>query len=233
MAEKLTEEEIEKVLKKIKSKYDEYSKLFGKKIFNYDLFKERYLAYLKTRGIMDVFLFAEIEALEERKNEIDEKIAKRKRVREIQEDMKNRGNELLEKIASYPEDNFHCDGRLEIKKLIAVLKVIYEPLQKYYYDIHGEDHGLYQKALGTLKDFMMQPYSGIFAKYYRELMRPIQDPKKLELIEQQLIKEYGIAMNTFISILLKIRNHKELPEFINILKKINEDFRLTIFNAFN
>lgn len=227
---RLTEKEIVLALEKIKKKYQQYAKTYSVEAFNYQRFRERYLNYLYTGKNLDVFLFAEIQALEDLKNEIEERIAKRKRVAEAQAVLEKKGEELLLKIDHYPEKDFHTDARLEIKKLVAVLEVLYESLCNAFYDIENLERDLYQKALSMLKDFMIKPYSGSFARYWRELGYPMKDLKKREVLEQDFLKDQGVALATFIKLLKKVPE-KKYDELIEVLKRVAEDFRLNIFKA--
>lgn len=228
---RLTENEINLVLKKIKSKFEKYAKQFGKALFSYEAFRERYLSYLRSRGELEVFLFAEIQALEDKKNEILEKIEKKKRVKEAQNFLAQKEEELLLRIDSYPEEEVHDKARLEIKKLVGIYKVIYEQLNHYSYDIPTNFRSSYQECLSFIKDFVLKPYSGAFARYINDLENPFLNKNTMEKKEQDLIREFGVITNTFIFSLSRAGSTAELKEFINILKKIAFDFRLEIFRA--
>ncbi|HCL58162.1 MAG TPA: hypothetical protein DHW82_14300 [Spirochaetia bacterium] len=230
MAKALTDKEINQAMEKIKKKHEEYALKYSRELFSYESFKKRYLDFLKTKGVIDVFLFAEIQALEDKKNEIEDKIAKRKRVKEAGDVLTKKEEEIFQMIAGYPEDLFHDDARIEIRKLMATLKILSDNLNRFSYDISNENRHAYQHAQTILKDFMIQPFSGLFSKYYRELSSPIKKPSEIEVLEQQVIKEWGTALSTFIFVLSKVKNNEEIKDFIDILKTVQDDFRLTIFN---
>lgn len=214
---------------KIRIKYNEYAHLHGDLIFSYNQFKKRYLDFLHTRQPIEIFLFAEIQALEDRKNEIDEKINKKKRIEEAQDVLAKKEEELLKKISNYPTDSFNEDARLEIRKLVAIIKIIYPQIQKYSYDVPEKFKEIYQQAVSPFKSFTIQPYSGNFSKYDRELKSLSKNLKNIESIEQILIREWGISINTLIHLFLKIQGNTEIHKFVQILNKISEDFRLIIF----
>lgn len=227
---RLSEKEVSLALEKIRKKYQDYASIYNAEVFSYNQFRERYRNYLYTGGSLDVFLFAEIQALEDRKQELDSRVEKRKRVLEAQDLLEKKGEELLLKIQGYPEKDFHPDARLEIKKLVAVLETLYETLAGAFYDVDLKDRPVYQKALSNLKDFMMQPFSGSFARYWRELCYPMKDMKKREALEQAFLKDQGVALATFIETLKRSPENRH-AELVEILKRVSEDFRLNIFNA--
>jgi hypothetical protein len=226
---RLSEAEINKVLEKIKNKYEEYAGQYGKEVFPYEQFRRRYLDYLRSGSSLDVFLFAEIQALEDKKKDIEERRAKRKRVAAAKEYLDQKEEELYLKIASYPEEDIHSKARLEIRKLVAVLNALYENLTHHHYDIPRDFNRAYRDCLNAIKDVTVKPYSGLIAKYIRELDDPFVSPSRLEITEQALIKEWGIALNTFISIFQRIKGNREIEEFLELLTKISRDFRLQIF----
>lgn len=232
LSKRLTEQEIDAVLKKIEKKYHEYAKKYGEEFFSYKGFKKRYFDYLKTRGNIEIFLFAEIQALEDRKKEIEAEKEKQSRIAEAKAVLERKEEEILAKIANYPEENFHPDARLEIRKLFAVFGVISQQLEKYYYDVDKKNQPAYQKALNILKEFKIKPFTGNFGNYYRELFQIPRNPSKIEGLEQNVLKDWGSALATFIFYLEKTNQEKkdpELTEFLSILKKITEDFRLQFF----
>lgn len=227
---KLSDKEINQVLEKIKKKYEEYAALHGELIFSYNGFKQRYQNQLYSKGNLDIFLYAEIQALEDRKKEIDEKINKRQRVLEAQEILNKKENELLKKIEKYPVHQFHPEARLEIKKLAAIIKTIFPQIQKHTYDIPSKQKDLFNKAQNSFKDFMIAPYSGTFAQYVRELNQISRNPAILDGLEQSLIREWGVSLNTIYSLLKNLpTDNEEIKDFCSILKQITEDFRLVIF----
>ena len=229
LQKRLSEEEIKNVLSKIKRKFDEYSKEYGEALFNYEAFRKRYLDFLKSRGNIEIFLFAEIGALEDKKNEIEEKREKRKRVKEAQEYLDKKGRDLFKPIEKYPEEEFHPKARFEIKKLVGVFKIIYDQLNHYHYDVAPDFKETYRQCLVDVRDFTLKPYSGNFKRYIEDLSNPMISPVKLEIQEQALLKEWGIILNTFVSILLRIKNNPEIEEFVQILDKISKDFRIKVF----
>lgn len=227
--ERLSDTEIKQVLSKIEKTYIKYAALYGEKIFDYKNFKNRYLDFLYTKGMVELFLFAEIQALDDLKNEIEEKKAKRVRVQYWEDQMEAKAEALFQKIAHYPDDNFHPEAREEIRKLIAVMKVVAPQLEKHRYDVPSKYEEHYRKCLTLLKDFTLKPYSGTLGKYVSELCFPMKNFKKREVLEQALLKELAVALSTFHKGLNLAKPTAEIKEFIAIIERIREDFRLDMF----
>ncbi|HOJ50293.1 MAG TPA: hypothetical protein PKW55_05730 [Spirochaetota bacterium] len=230
---RLTQKEIDMILDKIKKKYDEYASKYGKEFFSYKSFKDRYYQYLKSRSDIEIFLYAEIQALEDRVKEIEEKREKRKKQEEIKKYFDNIENKILDKIKNYPELEDVSDRvRYEIRKLAGAIKVIYPILEEYFYFIKREFQDEYRRSINVFKDFVLKPFSGRFSEYLRNVSNPFfQDNKYLEKMEQDIIKDWGIAINNIYSIFKDSKiDNEEVKEFLKILEKIIEDFRLTVFN---
>lgn len=229
---RLTDKEIDMILEKIKRKYEEYAKKYGKEFFSYKAFRERYYVFLRSKGDIQVFLYAEIQALEDRVKEIEEKIRKKKVQEEISNYFKSKEEEILSKIANYPELEGITDrARHEIKKLSGTIKVIYHLLEEYFYLVKKEFQDEYRKCLNVFKDFVIKPFSGFFSDYINKISNPFfKEYSVIEKMEQTLIKEWGIALN---DIFFFLKNsdiaNDEVNEFLDILDRIIKDFRLTIF----
>lgn len=226
---RLNDKEIRQVMEKIRRKFEEYAGIYGEKIFSYDQFRNRYRNYLQTGGDLEIFLFAEIQALEDRKKEIEEQKEKRRRVQEAQEFLEQKGEELLQRIEKYPEVDLHSRARIEIRKLAGVFRVLYETLEHHLYDVSPDLKSPYRECLNRLKDVVLKPYTGEIARYIRELDNPFNSPSRIEILEQGIIKDWGIVFNTFISILQRVKGNAEVEELLEILRQISSDFRINIF----
>ncbi|GEM_PF-2556469 len=105
MNKRLTNEEITSLVQKIRKKFMEYAELMGEQFFNVEGFNERYTEALKNRIDLQTFFYAEVMALEDRKNQYEEKEREiriktdktfTKKIEKMLEDM-------ADKIAAYPE----------------------------------------------------------------------------------------------------------------------------------
>ncbi len=112
MAKRLTREEIDKALRKLERKYDEYIIEYGKTPVVKESFRSRYIDVLNRRMDVETFIFAEMEALDERMRaerlkiaELRDRAAERRR-KAVQPSGGDFADRVLagyaEKISGYP-----------------------------------------------------------------------------------------------------------------------------------
>ena len=123
--QKLTPEEISKVVDKIRKRYDEYIyKYFKPKLLKY-AFEDSYIQAIKSGVDISSFLMAEISAVEELIRREEEKIVSdepeappketiRQKVERIVEEQKQR-------IRKYPEADFHPAASEELRSLLGAM----------------------------------------------------------------------------------------------------------------
>jgi hypothetical protein len=137
MTDKLARHELDKIIEKLRSQYDEQRKLYGPNCFNLDAFNDRYLAALKNRIDLQTFVYAEVTALEELKKMVQDKIRERtiRTEKPFTKKIEKMIHEMSEKTRKYPAlfpdsglpeefqhlcgaaQDFHDDGWLVLERL--------------------------------------------------------------------------------------------------------------------
>jgi hypothetical protein len=123
--DKLSPEEITRVVAKIRQRYDDYIfKYFKPKTVKF-AFEERYAQVLQKRKDISTFLMAEIEAVQELIKREEAKIAAGPQAEEDKESLADRVERIyqqnLEKIRKYPEIDIHPTANEEIKRLVGAM----------------------------------------------------------------------------------------------------------------
>ena len=126
--DKLTPDEITKVVAKIRQRYDEYIfKYFRPKTVKF-AFEERYAEVLQKRMDISTFLMAEIGAVDELIKREEARIVAGPQVEQEKESLSDRVERIyqqnLEKICKYPEINIHPTANEEIKRLVGALNAL-------------------------------------------------------------------------------------------------------------
>ena len=126
--DKLSTEEITKVVAKIRQRYDEYIfKYFKPKTVKF-AFEERYSEVLQKRMDISSFLMAEIEAIQELIKREEAKVRAGPQAEEGRESLTDRVERIyqenLEKIRKYPEIEIHPTANEEIKRLVGALNTL-------------------------------------------------------------------------------------------------------------
>lgn len=126
--DKLTPEEITKVVAKIRQRYDEYIyKYFKPKTVKF-AFEERYAEVLQKRMDISTFLIAEIDAVEELIKREEARIVAGPPADQERESLADRVERIyqqnLERIRKYPEINIHPTANEEIKRLVGALNAL-------------------------------------------------------------------------------------------------------------
>jgi hypothetical protein len=126
--DKLSPEEISKVVAKIRQRYDEYIfKFFKPKTVKF-AFEERYAEVLQKRRDISTFLMAEIEAVQELIKREEAKVMAGPQAEQERESIADRVERIyqqnLEKIRKYPEVDIHPTANEEIKRLVGALDTL-------------------------------------------------------------------------------------------------------------
>lgn len=114
----LTKDEIEKLIYKLRDKYDEYSLQFNPKWFNRDAFEERLVMARKNRMNLQGFVLAEITNFEKIKDKYDKKKSEKSFSNKVDKILE----ENLARIKKYPAIDFHPSAGLEISCFYGAMK---------------------------------------------------------------------------------------------------------------
>ena len=106
----MEKQEIDKLVSKIRVKYREYAKKYGKSWFNADTFEERYHLAIRNRMDLKAFLLGEITFLEK----LREKYESETNVKPFLNVVSNFIEENTARIQKYPKKVFHPDAGYEL-----------------------------------------------------------------------------------------------------------------------
>jgi hypothetical protein len=115
----LSEEEIELLIAKLRSKYASYAEKYSEKWFNPRLFEERLQMALRNRMNLEGFILAEIKNFEE----IRKKYDKKKKERPFSEKIDKIMEEHTAHIKKYPPLHFHPAAGFEISHFYGALSL--------------------------------------------------------------------------------------------------------------
>ncbi len=113
----LSTEEIDKLIVKLRKRYDEYSKKHSATWFNRNLFEERLRMAKENRMNLEGFILAEISNFEK----VRERFEKKKNDRPFSETVDNIIEENTAKIRKYPRIDFHPRAGFEITHFYGAL----------------------------------------------------------------------------------------------------------------
>lgn len=113
----LSNEEVNRLVEKLRSRYDEYGKIHNRTWFNRDSFEERLAMALENRMNMEGFILAEITNFEK----IRERYEKKKKDRPFSETVDTIIEENTAKIKKYPRIEFHPRAGFEITHFYGAL----------------------------------------------------------------------------------------------------------------
>lgn len=121
---KLSKQESEVLLDKIRQKYDEYAAKYNAKWFDRTLFEDRFSYALQNRMDISAFLLAEVTNFEKLKESYDKKKSRESFSDKIDKII----DEQLEQIRKYPRKNFHERSGIEISHMYGALYRLAEDL---------------------------------------------------------------------------------------------------------
>jgi hypothetical protein len=214
--DKLTPDEISKVVAKIRQRYDEYIfKYFKPKTVKF-AFEERYAEALQKRMDISTFLMAEIEAVEELIQREEAKIVGGPPAENGRESLADRVERIyqqnLEKIRKYPEVEIHPTANEEIKRLVGALNALetrYWPrlttiLRSTSYSrgsmtmVNMESQLRYLASLGTDR------VPGALSRYLYQLNRFPRDYPAIDREEKEYILESAFFLHDLNEILDRV-----------------------------
>lgn len=116
----MTEHEISILIKKLRSKYSEYSSKHSPRWFDLEAFEDRYRMAVQKRMNLEGFILAEITNFEK----IKERYEKKKSTGSFSQKIEKIMEENLERVKKYPPIDFHGSADVEIRHLYGGLSVI-------------------------------------------------------------------------------------------------------------
>lgn len=217
---KLNKKEIDQTVIKLKNKYHDFMKKYGKSGALLDAFDNRYLNALKSKINLEIFLKAELDALDElEKREIEKRIPvnKPKPAPTIADKVME---ENRKKILKYNCIKFHADAIEELQYLLGALN----ELDSYYIPmlfnifrgaaVKGM-HELLSNISNEMRFFGEIKSKGIsarFEKYYTLLNTFPRDYNSIDNEERLILKETGFLLNNIESELRELTNSNKIPE---------------------
>lgn len=200
----LSQSEINMVLEKIRSKYQTLIDLYKKNPVILENFQQRYITTLKMRKNLSVFLFAEIQAVEElikaeeeKRNEAIKKRNQKKQISFVDRVMQ----ENQRRYQLYPKIVLSQDSDDEINYLCGAAR--------YYLNIYFPIAVLIEKrTVGTaLQRKFTQHYDDLtthvgydadvpVARHYLDTLATSRDDSRIMFEYQRLIQNFGFLLNS-------------------------------------
>lgn len=251
-SKKLNKGEIQRVVDKIRKKYDEYTIRFLKSPKLKYAFEHRYVDVLKKGLDIANFLSAEISVIDELiKKEISKlKISAdkmEKQSAQMKED-KDFADKILEehkaRIAKYKRIEFHKDAKNEICRLLGALNELYITYMPLMQDLakntsnrnlRSTDIMEMESRLRVMGGLDADNVSSRLSRYYALLNRFPRDYKAIDHEEKAFILDSAFLLHDFLHILPyseeedNSQNTSDDDELNTIVKYINQvidDFRL-------
>ncbi len=225
MGKSLSLQEEKEILKKIREEYKEFSKQYGKKVFDLDAFEDRLQFAIKKRISLENFFFAEIAALEKLKEKIEQKKKAKENSFLTQVDKMLADN--VKKIAQYPDYDFHSKASSELKKLLGGLNHFLNN-EFIWFEIITRlaDDTTLQNSLKSFSDkahFFVgesrRQYAPRIEDHILLLDRRFPDYSQIELDEKRFIKDIAIFLNELKQYLINLLYKREIVILATILKK--------------
>ncbi len=249
-SKKLNKGEIQRVVDKIRKKYEEYTIRFLKSSKLKYAFEKRYSDNLKKGMDIGNFLSAEISVIEELIRSEMSKLkysSEQAAVRNVeQKDNKNFADKILEehkaKIAKYNKIDFHKDAKNEVCRLLGALNELYNTYLPLMQDVAKKtahrnlrvtDIMEMESRLRVMGSLDSDNVSSRLSRYYALLNRFPRDYKAIDHEEKSFVLDSAFLLHDFLNI-LSIPDSKEEPEIsddelktiISYILKIIDDFRL-------
>jgi hypothetical protein len=245
--DKLTPEEITKVVAKIRSRYDEYIyKFFKPKTVKF-AFEERYAEVLQKRMDISTFLMAEIEAVQELIKREEARIAAGPAAEETKESLADRVERIyqqnLDKIRKYPDIAIHPTANEEVRRLVGALNKLdneYWPQLARVLRNTAYAHGSMtmthiESQLRYLGSLGIDRVPGALSRYLYHLNRFPRDYPAIDREEKEYILESAFFLHDLREILERVlanyprltdEQKKVLREIEQFIRGMIEDFRV-------
>jgi hypothetical protein len=225
--------EIEKLINKIRSEYNFYSKE-NPSIFKLITFEERYTQILKSKGNLSLFIRDELIFLEQLKKKHKEILDKKSASKG--ETFNKILEEQEQKISKYKRVDFHPDARNELKYFLGAMQDFVDSelilIQQIY-------RGTYE--FNTIQEIILQlervglSKRGLLPIRFIEHLKLLTDSKpsitKIEQDAQQIIKEGCFGIAKLKDCIEELRNQGRIN--LNLNFKFNERLEPKLFNLYN
>ena len=223
---------------RLKERYKEFEKIFGKNKFNYEAFEERYKKALLNKIDLEIFFNAEEEALEEKyKIEIEGEKDKNKKENTFTKKVDKILEEYDERLKKYPYNNFYEDASYDLKYLYGALKLFYNHLFPYIetiFSIKNTNKEIYKEFEKFYNYFNNYCYSkeGFLPNKFQDLISQIKYGS-IDSVEKMRINIFIETGKTFNELLTFINNKRSLinKDFINI--NVSDQDLINIFKNKN
>ena len=245
--DKLSPDEITKVVAKIRQRYDDYIyRYFRPKTVKF-AFEERYAEVLQKRMDISTFLMAEIGAVEELIKREEARIVAGPQAEQGRESLSDRVERIyqqnLEKIRKYPEINIHPTANEEIKRLVGALNALdneYWPrlsgiLRDTTYSRGSMTLTNLESRLRYLGSLGIDRVPGALSRYLYHLSRFPRDYPAIDREEKEYILESAFFLHDLSDILERVlanyprlrEEHKQgLREIGQYVNGMIQDFRV-------
>lgn len=208
----LSPAEINKVLSKIRTKYDDLILKFKKGPSLRDAFEQRYIQSLKKRVNISIFLIAEIEAVnemyEKAEKQYEEEIYKRKlQKKEVRSFADQIFDENNKKIDKYPSMTIHKDADIQIVKLFGAIRDWinrYWSIALFLFSDNNQESISQKIKEYDNKLFELFDYKGnvpLGKNYVSQLEKVNKDNKRIDFEYQYILKESGFLLNEILAFL--------------------------------
>ena len=249
-SKKLNKGEIQRVVDKIRKKYEEYTIRFLKSPKLKYAFEKRYSDNLKKGLDIGNFLSAEISVIEElikkemRKLKYSSSQAAGQNI--VQKDKKDFADKILEeheaRIAKYNKIDFHKDAKNEVCRLLGALSELYNTYLPLMQDVAKKtahrnlritDIMEMESRLRVMGSLDSDNISSRLSRYYALLNRFPRDYKTIDHEEKSFILDSAFLLHDFLNILSIPESEEEtndsddeLKTIVSYIVEIIDDFRL-------
>ena len=202
--QRLSNDEIDIAIEKIRTTYQENAETYGENYFNVDKFNERYFSALRERIPIEMFIMAERQAIDDVIKKIEQDKERQRILSEgkVMQKVDQIIDEHRQRIAHYPEVDFHPDADEELRHL-------YGALQQFYWDYWTHVRPLFPPmkdyiALKVINKFTDELHSFVMSMHdklpYRFDQFAIACNRKnssaaIEIAHRELIKETAFLLN--------------------------------------
>ncbi|GEM_PF-4307353 len=211
---KMTSEEIDAAIDRIRATYIEYEKKYDGAYFKVLNFEDRYIQALRSRINLEMFIKAEESAIIaiQKKIEDDQKETRIRNDKTFTKKVDKMIDDFQSRIEKYDDIDFHPDADAEVRHLFGALREFYE---KYWIPIKQVfppmSDFVTTKKINALTD-KLQPFAvssrnrppGRFDEYITQVMRG-EHPGIRDQAHRSLLTDTAIMLNEIYDFLVSIR----------------------------
>jgi hypothetical protein len=223
--EKLSPEEITRVVAKIRRRYQDYIYKFFKPKTVLFAFEERYMEALQKKADISTFLLAEISAVEELNKREEAKIAAGPTSDAERESVGERVERILEeqreRVRKYPDVAIHATANEEIRRLVGAMSTLEAeqwprlsgPLRDTTYSRSSLTMTNLESRLRYLASLGTDRVPGALSRYLYHLNRFPRDYPSIDREEKEYILECAFFLHDLNDILERVfQNYPRLDE---------------------